>query len=404
MADSGQRTHTATAGMSATVQVDAVQSAQRSDGASDSEIRFRTSVNEAAVSGGFSGMTRTIESSQVSELSNTRQELDKLRKEIANLAKLCKLQQFVLAKDQREIERLQQGRSLGAAGVRRDEGVANEISGMATTDSADQNRGAQKAPDLQKALPMSSPVGGDPGAPAEQFGRQMEQPEKMGGANSTRSVENQRNLGPKISEKVPGLEVSPGAAEFKPPAPPSKPPLPPLVAREFPGAVKNGQALNRDGRQSGAAAPTEPPSRMRQYDVQQQPAAKTWVSSETPVPPALHHDPEFRSWGAMVTGMYGAFIQAQNLEISTYELGDDPTARDYVSLIWCQTIHLGHDHVREIVHLVFSANVLDIPVVFRNPSQTRVRRIIVCPLGRRLRFRLADVDLMRRRLPRETGR
>ena len=88
MADSGQRTHTATAGMSATVQVDAVQSAQRSDGASDSEIRFRTSVNQAAVSGGFSGMTRTIESSQVSELANTRQELDKLRKEIANLAKL----------------------------------------------------------------------------------------------------------------------------------------------------------------------------------------------------------------------------------------------------------------------------------------------------------------------------
>ena len=88
MADSGQKTHTATAGVSATVQVDAVPPAQRSDGASDSEVRFRTSVNEAALSGGSSGMARTVEGSQVSELSYTNQELKRLRREVANLAKI----------------------------------------------------------------------------------------------------------------------------------------------------------------------------------------------------------------------------------------------------------------------------------------------------------------------------
>ena len=166
MADSGQKTRTATAGVSATVQVDAVPTAQRSDGTSDSEIRFRTSVNEAARSGGSSGMTRTLDSSQMGEQSSTMQmqELDRLRKEIANLAKICKLQQDALANDQREIRRLQQGRPLGAAGAKSGGGVAKrssqESTSVDTAVTADTGAGAQSPPGPNSALPVPSSVAG----------------------------------------------------------------------------------------------------------------------------------------------------------------------------------------------------------------------------------------------------
>ena len=356
MADSGQKTRTATAGVSATVQVDAVPTAQRSDGTSDSEIRFRTSVNEAARSGGSSGMTRTLDSSQMGEQSSTMQmqELDRLRKEIANLAKICKLQQDALANDQREIRRLQQGRPLGAAGAKSGGGVANrssqESTRVDTAVTADTGAGAQSPPGPNGTLTVPFSAAGGLGASTGQMVGQAARSAQSGRAESPTTGDTQRNttalrlqramraalfeqapslvqgmtqaevnagvaaairgvvgsggpspmarrvaappaaeqkFGPKIATEAPGLVSSPGAAADKSPEFASEPPPPSLVARDMPGENGVGQMPSRVERKSGAMAATEPPSGMRQYGVQPQLAAVTWVSSETPVPPAL---------------------------------------------------------------------------------------------------------------------